>query len=591
MHRFRNPNRFKTDNRDNLDGRPICRYGASCYQKNPHHLQRFKHPDVPVVKKTTWTNSSNKRKINNDGKNQAAKKAKAGTDKPKTDNESNTLDQAPGIMDGDEAVDCNEPIEDVASTEKGNEESDEKQENGNAADQNGAAKEEETQMDTTNSNEITVVDLENEAENGNENPKTDDEIVEKSENTKTEEKEVEVVQESVPETDKVVTPDETVQEESKDESILETAESTIEVENEAKEETKAEDMDSETSTTRQQPMSPVSQPIKSGPRDEGFYEEAQKLIVKFFLMPMPKDFFKFYDLCQELKPNDPSTAFSIIDIQLVGPYDVLLGLITDETPETKNFLTHWRYFYDPPEFQTILKGNDREGLHFGYWRDRPSSDPIFVASNSATVSHKIKPAAENIFGAVAGYLEERLKKANPFEKAGFNNLLTKVKNFAKKCDITLEAQTPKMKSREKTVVARTIHGAGITCPYNKKTQLGYRELSVTDNQLLKIVKKIEDAPNDDARAAPRSELAEVVRLATIAGDECDFGTCLELGHDLLSTGCTHVQNAALAMFTIAYEQLERRAFLKIAEAHLSKRKKGSKLSELSDTSQERIGLF
>lgn len=50
--------------------------------------------------------------------------------------------------------------------------------------------------------------------------------------------------------------------------------------------------------------------------------------------------------------------------------------------------------------QTILKGNDKEGLHFGYWRDRPSSDPVFVATNCCNVSHKIKPVAENVFGAV-----------------------------------------------------------------------------------------------------------------------------------------------------------------------------------------------
>ena len=80
------------------------------------------------------------------------------------------------------------------------------------------------------------------------------------------------------------------------------------------------------------------------------------------------------------------------------------------------------------------------------------------------------------------YLEERAKKANPFEKTGFFNLLGKLKAYAKKYNIALEAQTPKMKQREKNVVARTIHGAGVVCPYNKKSQLGYRELSVTDSE-------------------------------------------------------------------------------------------------------------
>jgi hypothetical protein len=102
------------------------------------------------------------------------------------------------------------------------------------------------------------------------------------------------------------------------------------------------------------------------------------------------------------------------------------------------------------------------------------------------------------------------------------------------------------------------------------------------DQLLKIVKKIDDATSDEDRIDPRSELGEIVRLATIAGDECDFGTCLELGHDLFSTGCSYVQNAALLVLAIAYNQLERQAFLKIIEEHLKNRKKGCNTSALSD---------
>jgi hypothetical protein len=80
------------------------------------------------------------------------------------------------------------------------------------------------------------------------------------------------------------------------------------------------------------------------------------------------------------------------------------------------------------------------------------------------------------------YLEEKIKKANPFEKTSFFNLLGKIKAYANKYNISLQSKTPKMTSREKNVVARTIHGAGVVCPYNKKSQLGYRELSVTDSK-------------------------------------------------------------------------------------------------------------
>lgn len=37
-----------------------------------------------------------------------------------------------------------------------------------------------------------------------------------------------------------------------------------------------------------------------------------------------------------------------------------------------------------------------------------------------------------------------------------------------------------MKEREKKVLARTLHGAGIVVPFDRKTQVGYRKLSTTE---------------------------------------------------------------------------------------------------------------
>lgn len=59
-------------------------------------------------------------------------------------------------------------------------------------------------------------------------------------------------------------------------------------------------------------------------------------------------------------------------LQLVGPYDILAGNHTgvDRNRHGKrpNFLLHWRYYYDPPEFQTVLKGDDKTQFHLGYFR-------------------------------------------------------------------------------------------------------------------------------------------------------------------------------------------------------------------------------
>ncbi|XP_001606296.2 histone PARylation factor 1 isoform X1 [Nasonia vitripennis] len=494
------------------DSRDACKYGVNCYQKNPEHHKKYKHPPRNTKKANNAKEADNSKKRKTPDEQETTS-----TDESKTKKQNVTADS--------------EELQTSPSKEDNNSE-----------------EEEDAQTD-----ENSKVDKESNEENiANEAKSSSDENQCEMEVTEIEEKKEEsnsIQNSSPPET-------KGNEKTNKPEEIQESLPVTKLPEVKAPEKENTED--------------------KSKNADP--YSEAKLLISELFLVSMPNDFYKFYDFCNDLKPSDPATAFKIADIKLVGPYDVLCGLITSKTPGGDVLLTHWRYYYDPPEFQTVLKGNDKEGLHFGYWRDRPSSNPVFVATNCSNVSHKIKPVAENIFGAVANYLEEKAKKANPFEKTGYFNLLGKLKLYAKTHNITLETQTAKMKQREKNVVARTIHGAGIVCPYNKKTQLGYRELSVTDNQLLKIVKKINDAVNDEDREKARAELGEVVRLATIAGDECDFGTCLELGHDLLSTGCVYVQNAALAVLNIAYSQLERQAFLKIVDAHMKNRKKGTNIA-------------
>jgi hypothetical protein len=99
---------------------------------------------------------------------------------------------------------------------------------------------------------------------------------------------------------------------------------------------------------------------------------------------MPEDFYDFLEFCRTIKPLDPKSnhifvnfvnylysivakiyfqdALASINVQLVGIYDLILdGLKTD-------YKLYYRYFYDPPEFQTVLKGTDETMLHFGYFR-------------------------------------------------------------------------------------------------------------------------------------------------------------------------------------------------------------------------------
>ncbi|XP_076237693.1 histone PARylation factor 1 [Calliopsis andreniformis] len=300
---------------------------------------------------------------------------------------------------------------------------------------------------------------------------------------------------------------------------------------------------------------------------------AQTVISHLFLTEMPDDFFEFYEFCKNICKEDPLNALKDLQLHLVGPYDVFKDkFLSSKVSDKEALLRHWRYYYDPPEFQTIIKIDNKDGLHFGYWRDDMSEKPVFVAKNKASINCIIEPVAENIFGAVDTYMGEKLKLATPFEKTRIAQIQQKLKNYAKEKKITLDKKTSNMQTREKKVVARTFHKAGIVVPYNKKTELGYRDLAVTDNELHKLLKNIEESPSE-AKKTSIVKLEEVIRLATIAADECDFGTCLELGHDLFSSGVSSVENKALNMLSLAYNLLQRPQLLEIAKAHLKNRRK------------------
>lgn len=81
--------------------------------------------------------------------------------------------------------------------------------------------------------------------------------------------------------------------------------------------------------------------------------KAQKLILDLFLVEMPKDFFQFYEFCESISKDDALSACKAIRLKLVGPFDVLEGKIkySENKSDQDRFLTHWRYYYDPPEFQ------------------------------------------------------------------------------------------------------------------------------------------------------------------------------------------------------------------------------------------------
>lgn len=74
------------------------------------------------------------------------------------------------------------------------------------------------------------------------------------------------------------------------------------------------------------------------------------LVKEIFLLEMPPDFYKFYECLK--REESMEKILSSVNLQLIGPYDLLLGKLPVVDKEL--YLVHWRFFYDPPEFQVSI---------------------------------------------------------------------------------------------------------------------------------------------------------------------------------------------------------------------------------------------
>nr|CAG4634993.1 EOG090X0BAY [Alona affinis] len=238
-----------------------------------------------------------------------------------------------------------------------------------------------------------------------------------------------------------------------------------------------------------------------------------------------------------------------------------------------HYLTNWRFYYDPPEFQCVLVGDLAKGYHLGYFRDSPKEMPAFVGSNSESDGCVIVPVADNLFGAISHLVSEKLKKVDPFQKTQLANLKKKLEDWAAKNSITIDSSNPKLKQRKKKVVAKTFYQCGIVVPVDSKTDVGYRKIPETDSNIKKICQRILDSKTESEKDKNSDDLQELVTYVQYANDEMDYGMGLELGLDLLAFGGEVFHPTVLHLLSVAYELLERPEYVTILKAHLACRKK------------------
>ena len=212
-------------------------------------------------------------------------------------------------------------------------------------------------------------------------------------------------------------------------------------------------------------------------------------------------------------------------LALVGPYEIVSGKEFKST-KLNDYLCHYRYYRDPPEFQTVLASTDESStFHIGYFRDSPDEAPSFVGAIGGKKgtpdyeSYKIVMMGDNLFAALYLHLTQLVNTVDPFKMTTLQKLKQSVHVHAtmKNQDqsFSLEAKTTAMKGRDKRKVFMTLHGAGGVVPYDKTSQVGYREIPETNSSLKKMLSKIIETQkhnDEDAKNKAFDALQELVRV-------------------------------------------------------------------------------
>lgn len=302
------------------------------------------------------------------------------------------------------------------------------------------------------------------------------------------------------------------------------------------------------------------------------------LVLEHNQMQMPEDFYDLIEFCKFIKPKDPKTALDIIDIELTGIYDLVLSGLK------LNYKTHSRYYYDVPEFQTVLNVVDSNTLlHFGYFRDEPNEMPNFVAINEAKLDGKIISKGDNIFAAIYWYISELLSKKTYSTNTSNDELNEFKKKFTEWCDthykgdkkFSLQIKTPKIKSREKKVVCKTMHQAGLVVSVDSRG-FGYREVPETLESQKKMFTycsiKDESGTNKAKKRKGDDDIQEIITLIQFANDESDYGMGLEFGLNMFSFGELALHKYIRQTLPVCYSLLGRDLYADIIREHLKNRK-------------------
>lgn len=274
--------------------------------------------------------------------------------------------------------------------------------------------------------------------------------------------------------------------------------------------------------------------------------------------------------------GNPLKVLECLNVSLVGPFEYLRGDLDSLSDE--QLLTHYRYYFDLPEFQTIMvQREDADHIHYGYWRDDPEKNPVGICKSkggrvvleSAGKNTKwIEAVACNLFDFTKERIEQ-IRCHHPEPKT-VSTLSEAVDAFVDKHGIETTQMGDEgcpFKRRSRGIVTPTFHRFGLVV--KMENDIGYRPIGYSNVQLKRILKRM-NADKQHKRKVNAEEMEVVLTNVCLADDEGDPGMGYELGIDFFYSYPMFAKKAQ-RLLSNAYRLTDRDGFIPILKAHLKTR--------------------
>lgn len=122
----------------------------------------------------------------------------------------------------------------------------------------------------------------------------------------------------------------------------------------------------------------------------------------------------------------------------------------------------------------------------------------------------------NFFAFLCSHYLDKDIQLSPFTRPAALTMKKSLEDYALTANISLTTFSSKLKTRNLNTVCKTFHRAGLVVPFDRRTDVGYRQLLESDANLKKILTKLTAADgNQNAIDAVMDKLQPLITAANI----------------------------------------------------------------------------